>query len=344
MEEKIAPLILTQNVNKKYPNVWKQVEDMRKMNGKEVHWDTRCYVPIGVGIAIASNGSDDIDLKTMAEANIIVATATWRLYKQIFSFDKDMEDVLAEQGSEDLIIPIEVLSNLPYPCIYIAVNDDEYDGFFVYFESDTNNGELELRFLFINNDYSVMPISLHLIENGTIKDGIDRMLQEVEKNSSKNFVDKDYIDFVTNLITSKLQLVLYICAQNSEITEDERQKYITRKPQKKEYIKDKYREIQKWNCGTQTGNIIRAMRKQNTKSHIVYDNTFENSGLEVHGSPKRPHARRGHWHHYWTGKHGTTDRKLVLKWLAPMFIKGYNESDNIVTTNVFLQQSETNQS
>ena len=79
------------------------------------------------------------------------------------------------------------------------------------------------------------------------------MLQEVEKNSSKNFVDKDYIDFVTNLITSKLQLVLYICAQNSEITEDERQKYITRKPQKKEYIKDKYREIQKWNCGTQTG-------------------------------------------------------------------------------------------
>ena len=73
-----------------------------------------------------------------------------------------------------------------------------------------------------------MPISLHLIENGTIKDGIDRMLQEVEKNSSKNFVDKDYIDFVTNLITSKLQLVSYICAQNSEITEDERQKYITR--------------------------------------------------------------------------------------------------------------------
>lgn len=90
----------------------------------------------------------------------------------------------------------------------------------------SNNGELELRFLFINNDYSVMPISLHLIENGTIKDGIDRMLQEVEKNSSKNFVDKDYIDFVTNLITSKLQLVLYICAQNSEIAEDERQKYI----------------------------------------------------------------------------------------------------------------------
>lgn len=335
MEEKIAPLILTQKVNKKYPNAWKQVEDMRKMNGKEVNWDARCYIPIGVGIAIASGGNDNINLSIISEANIIVATATWRLYKQIFSFDKDMEDVLTEQGSEDLIIPIEVLSNLPYPCIYITVNDDEYNGFFVYFESDTNNGELELRFLFINNDYSVMPISLHLIENGTIKDGIDRMLQEVEKNSSKNFVDKDYIDFVTNLITSKLQLVLYICAQNSEITEDERQKYITRKPQKKEYIKDKYREIQKWNCGTQTGNIIRQIKQKKVKSHIIYNN----SGVEAHGSPKRPHTRRGHWHHYWKGERGSSHRKLILKWLAPIFIKGYDVNDNVVTTNVFLKEN-----
>ena len=191
MEEKIAPLILTQQVNKKYPKAWEQVEDLRSMNGKELNWNNLCYAPIGIGITIASNGIDNITLQIVSEANMIVATAAWRLHKQIFAFDKDMEDVLTEQGSEDLIIPIEVLSNLPYPCIYIVLNDDEYNGFFVYFESDTNNGELELRFLFINNDYSVMPISLHLIENGTIKDGIDRMLQEVEKNSSKNFVDKD---------------------------------------------------------------------------------------------------------------------------------------------------------
>ena len=41
MGDKIAPLILTQKTNKRYPNVWKQVEDMRKMNGKEVNWDAR---------------------------------------------------------------------------------------------------------------------------------------------------------------------------------------------------------------------------------------------------------------------------------------------------------------
>ena len=47
MEEKIAPLILTQKVNKKYPNAWKQVEEMRKMNGKEENWDARCYTDRG---------------------------------------------------------------------------------------------------------------------------------------------------------------------------------------------------------------------------------------------------------------------------------------------------------
>ena len=74
-----------------YVKVGKDRIYWRKMNGKEVNWDARCYVPIGVGIAIASGGNDNIHLGIISEANIIVATATWRLYKQIFSFDKDME-------------------------------------------------------------------------------------------------------------------------------------------------------------------------------------------------------------------------------------------------------------
>ena len=54
MEEKIAPLILTQQVNKKYPKAWEQVEDLRSMNGKELNWNNLCYAPIGIGINIAN--------------------------------------------------------------------------------------------------------------------------------------------------------------------------------------------------------------------------------------------------------------------------------------------------
>ncbi len=44
-------------------------------------------------------------------------------------------------------------------------------------------------------------------------------------------------------------------------------------------------------------------------------------GGGVECSPKRPHARRGHWHNYWTGPR-SGERKLVLRWVEPMFIHG----------------------
>lgn len=40
----------------------------------------------------------------------------------------------------------------------------------------------------------------------------------------------------------------------------------------------------------------------------------------THNSP-RPHMRRGHWHHFWTGpKNEPENRLLVLRWLSPMVI------------------------
>lgn len=49
---------------------------------------------------------------------------------------------------------------------------------------------------------------------------------------------------------------------------------------------------------------------------------------ECHASP-RPHMRRGHWHHFWTGpKNDETNRKLVLKWLSPMMISVDTEDVN----------------
>lgn len=35
----------------------------------------------------------------------------------------------------------------------------------------------------------------------------------------------------------------------------------------------------------------------------------------------RPHMRRGHWHHYWVGsRDNDEERKLILKWVAPIMI------------------------
>ena len=53
-----------------------------------------------------------------------------------------------------------------------------------------------------------------------------------------------------------------------------------------------------------------------------------------HGShtAKRPHMRRGHWHHFWTGPMDSAqDRKLVLKWLPPIFVGSSQDGEMPVT-------------
>jgi hypothetical protein len=54
-------------------------------------------------------------------------------------------------------------------------------------------------------------------------------------------------------------------------------------------------------------------------------------------APPRPHTRRAHWHHYWTGpkaKPGNaqpTERKLILKWIPQLSINVDDEHAIIPT-------------
>ena len=121
-----------------------------------------------------------------------------------------------------------------------------------------------------------------------------------------------------------LQLVLYICAENKEIEENALQKNITRKPKSKKYIKDKYREVQIWDCGNKISEKIRTF--------LISDNKTCSSNSKIgNGKIKSPHSRRGHWHHFWIGKRNSEERKLILKWVAPTFVNG---SPNTVNINI----------
>lgn len=45
------------------------------------------------------------------------------------------------------------------------------------------------------------------------------------------------------------------------------------------------------------------------------------------GKGKCKHIRRGHWHRYWVGKKGSTERKLILKFIAPILVHGTMDTD-----------------
>ena len=110
------------------------------------------------------------------------------------------------------------------------------------------------------------------------------------------------------LLQDVLQLVLYVCANNADVQPNPEQQSTTTNSR---VIKDRYVEIRKWDVGVCIGDAIRAMTSTQPVNH-------QEKKPGTHASP-RPHMRRGHWHYFWTGsKSEPSERKLVLRWVAPM--------------------------
>ena len=329
--KKCYPLELVNRVANKYQDCWNIVEDFRN-DSTLPWWDKRCYIPIAAGLAIAADG--DMSKKAIwnssLEADLIVATAAWRLHKQVYLLDPAMEKVLINQADQNLKIPIDILNKIPFFCVYIETTTmEDMDGFFVHFESDTNTGELELRFLIVLKDGDIFPIPFHLIEGGTIADGINASFEKANENQHMLHTNKyeidDAKDYARDLCCKLLQLVLYVCSKNKEMIEDPVQKKITRQPKSFQFIKDKYREVQRWNFGEKSGDFIRKFYKthdfeEEVKKKNETNITNNPKRSKTNGTPKRPHLRKAHWHHYWIGSDNKENRTLELKWMAPMFI------------------------
>lgn len=338
--EKCIPLEVTNFLSSKYNSPWNELETLHKLNGTDIHWNKLCYLPAEAIFEMLTNKGYPENMVLM-DMFILTAVASWRMYKQIYSFDSEMEKLLSEQETLELVIPVEVLNNLPYPCIYIDVNSKEgIDGFFVYFRSSfsTSNQKfkpvLELFFIVIKEESKFTPLSIRLEEGKTLKESIKETINLREKNAEEDIsiISNAVFKESLKLLPFFMQLVLYICAENKEIEENPVQKKITKKPSDKKYIKDKFREVQKWDLGTQTGMVIRKIQKRNSSKPDKEADVNEDY-IPKEGAAKRPHSRRGHWHHFWTGKRNTEERKLVLRWVAPTFIHKEVETE-IVTNNM----------
>lgn len=255
---------------------------------------------------------------------------------EIYSFDDDFAQILMEQGEDDMDIPIDILLQLPYPCIYIKFGKE---GLFCFFEHDVPHNQFEFRMWHLNDTSDTKfedgeSLILHIEEKRTFSESVLKTVNEGKKNvpdtmlskedaASRNF-NAEHPEFLGKLYARYLQLVLYICAENSEREENAIQKSVTRRSN--DYTKkpkDVFREIRKWDVGFRIGSMIRKAKQTEHSNEQRSESTTRSGGT------KAPHTRRGHWHHFWIGKMDG-ERKLILKWVAPMFING-NEDDVITT-------------
>ena len=337
-KEIYLPLLMLKKISEQYPKAWDQMEMFHSENGSPQlgSWPDWCYAPMSAALAVASEGYDlnklpiDIRMAMISVAQAIFAIAPWRLSKEVYVIDEDLKDLLFEQDGE-LDVPDEVLLQLPYPCFYVELPNtyyraDKIHGFFVTLEYDVNNGDKELKPVFLTDDGNIFSYSIH-IGAKTIEESVDMLDKQALENTNgdkelKRLALRAMQDSAETKIFLKqiLQVILYILAQNAEITPSPEQSFITKRGKT---VKDKYSEIRKWDVGIRVGAAIRQQKAKEQSRKKEYKES-------EHQSP-RPHMRRGHWHHFWTGpKAQPEERKLILKWLSPMAIAA-NPEDMPIT-------------
>lgn len=331
-KEIYLPLFILKQISDTYPKAWEQMEMFHNDNGAPDlgSWPDWRYAPMAAAIAIASKGDNTTFIEsTMMYAQAIFAIAPWRLSKEVYVIDEELKELLFQQEG-DLDVPNEILLHLPYPSFYVEIPNTYYfgkkiHGFFVALEYDMNTKDNELKPVFIQEDGYVFSISIHLRAKN-ISESIDILNKEAMENANTSFEKEMVLRSMQHAEENKkfvkqiLQVILYILAQNAEITPSSEQAMYTRRGKT---IKDKYSEIRKWDVGVRIGAAIRQQRIREQSEQKEHTKTNHNS--------PRPHMRRGHWHHFWTGpKTQPEERKLVLKWLSPMAIAANPEDAPIV--------------
>ncbi len=317
MKDRETPLKLVRLWEKMTPGVYNTLNDLRDANGQDgLCWPDYCELPIGAAFTYLVDTCQVSPEDAAAGAAELTACWTWRQHKIIYSFDDDFAAMLTAQA-EDMedtdVLPTDLLFHLPYPCVYIKARIlDGFDGFWSWVEYDINEHRAEFRIQWVMEDMShSVPYVLHLLPGKALKDCIEDTAEETLRHMDLDIkperVEMDEsLKKESLLLLRPMQLILYFLSERADLEE------LTKATLKKEnggarIIQDKASEVKEYSVGIRIGGAIRKYR------------VAPQSKPSGSGGTKRPHSRRGHWHHYWMGPM-TGERKLVLQWTAPTFI------------------------
>lgn len=266
----------------------------------------------------------------------------WRKHRIIYHFNDALVASFAEQVKridESETVPCELLSNLPYPCIAVEINPFSiaavdrqtksqaykinFSGrFYLIYENENLLFNFPiLRCLFEMQEGDLADYFMPIIPSGTVKDSISALHEFILSENEMISFDDAKAEMTAPLLA--MQVVLYLQSQNADIKKPPKSNKSKRKHTKKNAISNVSNpEIIR--VGYRVGRILSEYESHDSKS----------TGT---GSKKRPHSRRGHWHHYWTGsKRNPDDRKLIVKWVAPTII--HKDKNSNTTTIVDIKE------
>lgn len=238
--------------------------------------------------------------------------------KAIYDFDKTLFETLSDQT--DLSVASETLKRLPFKCAYICMpvklegpQDTPMDGFFALKEKDV------IKCLFVSTDTMAFgQLDIHLSAR-TFEESEELSVKEAEGYGAE--FARSPNSNTTRASKLIVQLLLYLCAANADIKE---RRSSTTAAAKKTNKKADKRPVRHWDVGIRVGATIKRNRSYAAK-------TQHKGGEHKQHARPRPHLRRGHWSHFWTGKRNSADRERILKWIEPVYINA-DSPDDLPTT------------
>lgn len=325
---------------------WEKLEQIRFIlldAGK--CWQDSIYLPSwGISIGIQMFNEVKMQPNTLFGASIALAIlASWRRQKEVYRFSLELEQILYGQAG-DSRIPVGILQRLPYSCFYIETPNlcsGKFHGFFVFMDQNIDKTMYILRCLGISPTGDIiknydLKLSEGITLEGAIKSSLTEELSNVLAGERKVTLDEVMQEIADReyVISRLLQLILYICAQNSDVTENSKGR--TGSPKNTAVIKDKFREIRSWDVGYRIVNRLKrnTEAEQHTEKRLIEGSPTE----KVSRQRPRPHIRRSHWHIYWTGKRNQTEREMVIRWINSTLINGKTIEELPVTINRYKQE------
>lgn len=292
-------------------------------------WKDDCYLPMELIATFIKEKTEE----HLSAAEIFHLTA-WRQYKQIYSIDSDFMEELVK--SDIKTIPIDVFDYLPYDSFYVDCPVKDFKGFFVTRNRTcttveaTDNDVISdsIHFLFVGEEDNLAGCPVSYGRGSTVYEAMTsdfQLLDSCDFYTEKQM--KDIRDTITELMTVAVQLVTYICSVDSDVEENPTQKQIYRKSTPGGAGKDKLSSVRKWDVGYRIGRTLKSIKHSSSQPTVIERNPMGSS-------PKRPHIRRAHFHHFWTGKRGGNERKLIVKWVSPMAINIKSEELPATVINI----------
>lgn len=238
----------------------------------------------------------DEDIDTGIELSTIYAILNWRKNKQVYSFEQEFIDVLVKTPL-DFKLESAILNSLPYQTFAIEIGN-KYSIINVVKALYMGKETYALTVNSLDNVNFMQAYTTILTVKGD--QTIDQLLHTCLKSYDK---DSDGI----YQITEAVQATLYLAAENAKIVENSYQKTIYKKPNLGSRIKDRYAEIQKWDCGVRVNEF-------RPKPSLLDAANIGCKVITPTGKTQAPCWRRAHWQTYWTGKGRTIPK---LNWKQP---------------------------